>query len=183
MPSDKLGDDTPKIDPESPALQYRLVQRDVGVVLERTHAEFPRTPTESEFVLSVREVLPTAPSGAMCVPEATLDQLDADVGDEVSLLQIATAQMATLTAALQPAIAEITDVLNSVATTVADGISDAFSEAFRDAVTADEQSEEPDPREQRLPDRIREARGRRREQKRSEERELGDNRYGDGADV
>lgn len=179
-----MTDEPPQIDAESPALQYRLVQRDAGVVLERAHAEFPRTPAESEFVLSVRKVMPTAQSGEMCVPEATLDELDADVGDEVSLLQVSAAHMAALTAALQPAIAEVADAFNSIATTAVDAISDAFGTALQDAVTADEQrSDEVDPREEQLPDSIREARARRREQKRSEERELGDDRYGNGTDA
>ena len=132
-------------------------------------------------VAEVRAIFPTDQHDRLYIPVVTCQELDAEPGDVVSLITVASVHASvfvdTMSSALQPVVESIADL----ATEFTSAIGEAFSGLS--APVEDGHEDSGDPREERLPDSIQEARARRREQKRSEERELGDNRYGDGTDV
>lgn len=144
------------IDPESPALQYEIVEDQWGRWrLERAHPEYPRTPDEDVAVAELRSVLPTDEHDRLYVPDALCGELDAEPGDIVSLATVASASASVfvdaMSTALQPLIESIADV--------AEAFVEGAAEAFSGLGHADD-GEDSD-RDGRLPEPIREARERR----------------------
>lgn len=161
--------DTDTIDPDTPALTYEILDGadDTDAwVLQRVHPEYPRTPAENEFLASARVVVPTDAEGRFRVPPATQTKLDADPGDKLSPLSVASAQTAvigeSLTAAMEPLFEALTDAANALA--------DGFQKTLETAVTdaGDTSTGTDSCRETRLPDAIQEARQRRRQRRETE---------------
>ncbi|WP_324757123.1 hypothetical protein [Haloarcula montana] len=156
------------IDPTSDGLQYRIIERDGVWLLRREHTEMPLTPDEHLAMAEIRKAMPTR-GGRLVVPKATREQLDAEVGDVVSVVEVASAQVQAMTtavqAAFQPAIEAMGEVVNSFASDVA--------RALGEVSTADGEEQDETDREQRLPKRLREARERREQQREQQRRQAG----------
>jgi len=164
------------IDPESPALQYEIVQDGWGRWrLERAHPEVPRTPDENLAVAEARNVLPTDEHDRLYVPDALHEELDAEPGDVVSLVTVVSAWVSvfvdTMSAALQPLMESIANAAEEFAR----GVADAFSGL------GDAGDEEDSTRDGRLPESIREARERREQQRESTRDAVGWDDRADGA--
>ncbi|QLH82451.1 hypothetical protein [Halosimplex pelagicum] len=153
------------IDPNSQALQYRIVEHGGHWFLRRQHPEFPRTPDESVAVAEARRILPTTSEGVFVVPGRTREQLDAEPGDVVSIVAVAAARAGVLldgfTDALEPFMRTVSEA--------AEAIADGFATALQQALTRQESAAAGD-RDDRLPESIREARARR-DQQRERERD------------
>lgn len=154
-----MPDQSLNIDPDSPALQYEIVEDQFGRWrLERVN-DMPRTPHENLAVAEVRNVLPTDGHDRIYVPATTREEIDAEPGDVVSLVSVASAHLRVVLGAVQEAMGPFFEALHDIT----NGIMDALTEAFAETFTEDGGSDRH--RDKRLPEHIQKARERRREQR------------------
>ncbi|WP_126665258.1 hypothetical protein [Haloterrigena salifodinae] len=158
------------VDPESKALQYRIIDENGQWVLEPVYPAFPRSPDEIAAIMHATRALSTDNAGRIILPERTRDWLDAEPGDVVSLATVVSAHAVAFSDAFSDALEPLMDAVAEAAESVAS----ALSECFDGTDLEDDRRD----RNARLPDHIREARRRRDEQREQYETQLGHDRYG-----
>jgi hypothetical protein len=164
-----MTSDEPNIDPESPALQYRVLDRGDVWVLERAAPGYPRTPAENQAVREARGILPTDNHGRILVRPALQERIDAEPGGTISLSAVISAKAAVIGEAMQAVLDPVLDMMSEAAESVLSAFDDIL------APNGSEASDHWD----RLPAHVREARSRR-DRQREQERSAADSRYPEG---
>lgn len=153
MPSDH----NINIDPESRALQYRIEEQDGVWYLRREYPDMPRTPDEHYAMAHIRALMPSTAAGHIVVREPVRDRLEAEPGDVVSIITVASAHAQVIADAAKTVFQPVVEALNRIA--------DEFVSELRSAMVETLTADQGDDEDSRLPEKFQEARERRERQR------------------
>ena len=153
------------IDPESRALQYRIDERDGVWYLRREYPDMPRTPDEHYAMAHIRAVMPSNADGQLTITDAVQERLDAEVGDVVSVVTVASAQVQVIVGATANALQPLIESINRIA----EEFVGELQSAMVDALTADGEDDD----DGRLPEKFQKARRRRDDQRENARHQAG----------
>lgn len=120
------------IDWDSPALQYRIVDAGGAWRLERANPGHAMTTDEHTVLADLRQVVGVDAHGRLVVPDPARDEMDAEVGDVISLQTFAEAWASAAVSVFKTHLTPVLVELESTVEEMADGIASAVGETPAD---------------------------------------------------